>query len=93
MTQLFEEGGRSISVDLRFLPGDGMKIDRVEIAYGRKFNLGDYNSIELRASFSGPLDPGESHVEAAKELFAKAKAQVREEYHLLKAAMDVPTAG
>jgi len=55
-------------------------IKTISCTYGRKVNLGDYNSAELSISFWADLKDGGCPDEARKELQEFARASVRDEY-------------
>jgi hypothetical protein len=56
-----------------------MEIKTISVTYSRKFNLGDYESLELSCSLWGQIDPAEEDAEGATQfLFQQAKASVKE---------------
>ena len=56
-----------------------MEIKTISVTYNRKFNLGDYESLELSCSLWGQIDPAEEDAEgAAQFLFQQAKDSVKE---------------
>ena len=55
-----------------------MKVDRVEVTYGRTLNTGNYSSVHLEVRLEATLDECESPHEAALTLFAEGTAIVRE---------------
>jgi hypothetical protein len=56
-----------------------MEIKTISVTYTRKFNLGDYESLELSCSLWGQIDPAEEDAQGATQfLFQQAKASVKE---------------
>ncbi|MBE9054260.1 hypothetical protein IQ243_28490 [Nostocales cyanobacterium LEGE 11386] len=55
-----------------------MEIKTISVTYQRKFNLGDYESVEVGCSLWGQIDPEEDADGATQFLFEKAKASVKE---------------
>lgn len=55
-----------------------MPIKTVSFTYGRKFNLGDYNSANVECSVWAELDEGQTEAEALAQCVALAKQTVRE---------------
>ena len=56
-----------------------MEIKTISVTYSRKFNLGDYESLELSCSLWGQIDPAEEDAEGATQfLFQQAKASIKE---------------
>ena len=53
-----------------------MKLTTISITYGRKLNLGDYNSVHSEISLWADLEDGDSATEAASELREMARLQV-----------------
>jgi len=53
------------------------EIKTISVTYGRKFNLGDYNSAHLETTYWADLDPDESPVDVAKSLWETAKTDVK----------------
>lgn len=71
-----------------------MRIKTVSVTYGRKINLGDYNSAELGLSLWADLDDADSDAESAvKELQAAARELVRAEYMRIKQQVKQPANG
>ncbi|MBD2440600.1 hypothetical protein [Nostoc sp. FACHB-110] len=54
-----------------------MEIKTISVTYQRKFNLGDYESVEIGCSLWGQIDPEEDAEGATKFLFEQAKASVK----------------
>lgn len=54
-----------------------MKIIEISATYGGKLNLGDYNSAHIELTATALLDEGEHLDEAAAQLFAQIKTEVR----------------
>jgi hypothetical protein len=55
-----------------------MEIKTISVTYHRKFNLGDYESVEIGCSLWGQIDPEEDADGATQFLFEQAKASVKE---------------
>lgn len=55
-----------------------MDIKTISVTYHRKFNLGDFESVELGCSLWGQIDPEEDAEGATQFLFTQAKAAVKE---------------
>ncbi|MBW4689685.1 MAG: hypothetical protein KME40_32475 [Komarekiella atlantica HA4396-MV6] len=55
-----------------------MEIKTISVTYQRKFNLGDYESLEIGCSLWGQIDPAEDAEGATQFLFEQAKASVKE---------------
>lgn len=55
-----------------------MEIKTISVTYQRKFNLGDYESVEVGCSLWGQIDPEEDPEGATQFLFEQAKAAVKE---------------
>lgn len=56
-----------------------MEIKTIAVTYTRKFNLGDYESLELSCSFWGQIDPVEEDAQGTTQfLFKQAKESVKE---------------
>lgn len=54
-----------------------MKVKTISVVYGRKFNLGNYESAEIACTMWADLDDGESPEEKTQELYGKAKDAVK----------------
>ena len=54
-----------------------MKLKTVSITYGRKFNLGDYNSATIDCSLWAELDEEEDEAAAMNALWEMAKNNVK----------------
>lgn len=54
-----------------------MKVRSITVKYGRKFDLGNWNSAVIEALITGDLEEGEDAATAAASLFDQAKAQVK----------------
>ncbi|MCC5640984.1 hypothetical protein LC593_35185 [Nostoc sp. CHAB 5844] len=54
-----------------------MEIKTISVTYQRKFNLGDYESVEIGCSLWGQIDPEEDAEGATEFLFEQAKASVK----------------
>lgn len=52
------------------------QIDRVEVTYGGKLNLGNYQSAEISATIGATLDPGDDPDQVAVDLFTQARDMV-----------------
>lgn len=55
-----------------------MEIKTISVTYERKFNLGDYESVEVGCSLWGQIDPEEDAQGATQFLFEQAKASVKQ---------------
>lgn len=55
-----------------------MAIKTVSFTYGRKFNLGDYNSANIECTIWAELDEGQTEAEALAQCVTLAKQTVRE---------------
>ncbi|QLE45202.1 hypothetical protein FD723_33305 (plasmid) [Nostoc sp. C052] len=56
-----------------------MEIKTIAVTYTRKFNLGDYESLELTCSLWGQIDPKEEDAQGTTQfLFQQAKDSVKE---------------
>jgi hypothetical protein len=55
-----------------------MNITTVSVTYGRKFNLGSYESATIEASLWADLEPGENVQASLGELWAVVKENVRQ---------------
>lgn len=55
------------------------RITGISVTYGRKFNLGDFNSAHLEISLYAELDEDDSPEDARAQLWADAKASVKEQ--------------
>lgn len=56
-----------------------MQINTVGIEYRRKFNLGNYESLELGITLYSKVDPDEDAEMVAECLWQQAKASVKEQ--------------
>ena len=54
-----------------------MKLKTVSVTYGRKFNLGDYNSATVDCTLWADLDDGEDEAQAMEALWTMAKNNVK----------------
>ena len=74
-----------------------MNVKTISVTYGRKFNLGDYNSAAIEAAAWADLEEGEDSREAYAALFAEVKEVVKEQsmplLRKLKANVDEVFAG
>lgn len=61
-----------------------MKITTISFTYQRKFNLGDYNSVDLACSLWAQIDPEEDEEMCVSILRDKCRENVRSEYHKAK---------
>jgi hypothetical protein len=55
-----------------------MEIKTISVTYQRKFNLGDYESLEIGCSLWGQIDPEEDPEGATQFLFQQAKESVKQ---------------
>lgn len=56
-----------------------MKLNTISVTYGRKLNLGDYNSSHVEMSLWADLEDGDDPVLAAEALRQMARLQVAQE--------------
>lgn len=49
----------------------------ISVTYGRKLNLGDYNSATVDCTIWADIEPGENLDQAMKSLWAMAKENVK----------------
>lgn len=56
-----------------------MVITQISVTYGRKFNLGNYESAEIACSLWGQIDETEDASACMGELWQTAKAAVKEQ--------------
>lgn len=54
-----------------------MQLKTVSVTYGRKFNLGDYNSATIDCSLWAELEEGEDEAAAMTALWEMAKNNVK----------------
>lgn len=54
-----------------------MQLKTVSVTYGRKFNLGDYNSATIDCTLWADLEEGESEADAMNALWEMAKNNVK----------------
>ena len=54
-----------------------MQLKTVSVTYGRKINLGDYNSATIDCTLWADLDEGENEADAMTALWTMAKENVR----------------
>jgi len=57
--------------------GTGVKIDKVSVTYGRKFNLGDYNSANIAVTIWADVDDGVDLDDTMNRLWQMAKDNVK----------------
>lgn len=69
-----------------------MNIRTIAVVYTRKFNLGNYNLVELSCSLWAQIDPEEDEDCCIAILQDKTREAVRSEYHKVKSNQGpVPT--
>jgi hypothetical protein len=68
-----------------------MKTKMVSITYGRKFNLGNYNSAEVGLTVWADVDDGESGAEVVAELQRQARESVKREFMRLARVAEDPS--
>lgn len=56
-----------------------MQVNTVGVEYRRKFNLGNYESLELGITLYSKVDPDEDSEAVAQLLWEQAKASVKEQ--------------
>lgn len=61
-----------------------MKITTIAISYHRKFNLGNFNSVDLSCSLWAQIDAQEDEDACVQILQSKCREHVRNEYYLAK---------
>lgn len=54
-----------------------MDVKTISVTYGRKFNLGNYQSAEISMSAWADVEPGENLDTAHRQLWEMCKANVR----------------
>jgi hypothetical protein len=69
-----------------------MRIKTICVTYGRKINLGDYNSCEIGLSLWADLD-GDDPGDAIRALQAQARTQAKAEYVRIAAQVKTPVNG
>jgi hypothetical protein len=57
-----------------------MFVKMISVTYSRKFNLGNYESLELAESIWADLEPGTDPEQTAQQLHNAAREHVREEF-------------
>ena len=59
-----------------------MELDRISISYGRKINLGNYESADTHVSYSSDLREDESFTQAYQRVVSICRAELaaQEEY-------------
>lgn len=55
-----------------------MRITTIQVTYGGKLNLGNYQSAEISASIGATIEPDEDINTVAADLFDQARAMVQE---------------
>jgi hypothetical protein len=65
-----------------------MKVTTIAISYNRKFNLGNYNSVELSCAIWAQIDKEEDEETCIMILRDKCREHVRQEYHKAKNGSD-----
>ena len=61
-----------------------MNIRTIAVVYTRKFNLGNFNSVDLSCSLWAQIEPEEDEDGCIAILQDKAREYVRSEYHKVK---------
>jgi len=61
-----------------------MKVTTIAFNYTRKFNLGNFNSVDLGCSLWAQIDPEEDEETCIEILRDKCREHVRQEYHKAK---------
>jgi hypothetical protein len=56
-----------------------MKVTTTSVTYGRKFNLGDFNSAHIEISIWAELEEGDDPETVRKQLWEEAKASVKDQ--------------
>lgn len=56
-----------------------MKVKNVSITYGRKFNLGNYESLEMNISFFAAVDDDEDATRVVDFLYHQAKESLHQQ--------------
>jgi hypothetical protein len=57
-----------------------MKVSQVAVAYTRKFNMGDYNSLGLECTLWADLEEGDTSADVIQALQDQAREAVKREY-------------
>ena len=61
-----------------------MRIRTIAVSYERKFNLGNFNSVDLSCSLWAQIDGQENEDACVQILLDKCREHVRSEYHKAK---------
>ncbi len=61
-----------------------MKPRRVVVGLGRTYNMGHYESFRIEGAIEADLDPGESPLEAAKQMHPLLREQMKETFKEFK---------
>lgn len=61
-----------------------MKITTIAVSYHRKFNLGNFNSVDLSCSLWAQIDQQEDEDTCVQILQDKCREHIRNEYHKAK---------
>lgn len=61
-----------------------MKVSTIAVCYGRKFNLGEYNSLHLEATVWADLEEGDDPDRVMADLQGQTREAVKREYLRLK---------
>lgn len=64
-----------------------MQLDKVAVTYGRKFNLGDYESAHIEISLWADLEEGDDEAAATEALREMARNHVMAEAARVKTAL------
>lgn len=66
-----------------------MKVKTISVTYGRKFNLGDFQSCHIESTIWADLDENDVPVDVSESLRKFAREEVKAEYQrLVKPAKD-----
>lgn len=70
-----------------------MKCKQISVTYGRKFNLGDFNSVHIESTVWAELDEDDIPADSAEILRDFARNQVRDEFKRLARSAEPPAKG
>lgn len=54
-------------------------VSRINVSLGRKYNLGNYESVDIHVSLSVDVEPGQTVPEAFDKTFQAVRAEARRE--------------
>ena len=65
-----------------------MKVNQIAVTYGRKLNLGDFNSAHIEMTLWAELEDGDNEATAAEALWEMAKNNVKVQALPLKGKLE-----